>query len=121
MQGAGVVDSDTFETQTLGGLNPGTQYFYKIVADNSSGSTPDTASDIKSFTTQADPPSVFSVNADSVTDTTANLSFTINPNGADTSYVIQYGDADPGQDKTTDPVDVGANAGDQQLPATCRT
>ena len=97
VQGAGVVDSDTFETQTLGGLNPGTQYFYKIVADNSSGSTPDTASDIKSFTTQADPPSVFSVNADSVTDTTANLSFTINPNGADTSYVIQYGDADPGQ------------------------
>ena len=114
----GVVDSDTFETQTLGGLNPGTQYFYKIVADNSSGSTPDTASDIKSFTTQADPPSVFSVNADSVTDTTANLSFTINPNGADTSYVIQYGDADPGQDKTTDPVDIGADAGDQQLTAT---
>ena len=118
VQGAGVVDSDTFETQTLGGLNPGTQYFYKIVADNSSGSTPDTASDIKSFTTQADPPSVFSVNADSVTDTTANLSFTINPNGADTSYVIQYGDADPGQDKTTDPVDIGADAGDQQLTAT---
>ena len=118
VQGAGIVESDTFETQTLSGLNPGTQYFYKIVADNSSGSTPDTASDIKSFTTQADPPSVLNVNKDSVTDTTANLSFTINPNGADTSYVIQYGDADPGQDHTTDPIDIGANAGDQQLTAT---
>ena len=74
VQGAGIVESDTFETQTLSGLNPGTQYFYKIVADNSSGSTPDTASDIKSFTTQADPPSVLNVNKDSVTDTTANLS-----------------------------------------------
>ena len=61
---------------------------------------------------------MFSVNADSVTDTTANLSFTINPNGADTSYVIQYGDADPGDDQTTDPVDIGADAGDQQLTAT---
>ena len=118
VQGAGIVESDTFETQTLSGLNPGTTYFYKIVADNSSGSTPDTASDIRSFTTQADPPSVFNVNADSVTDTTANLSFTINPNGADTSYVIQYGDADPGDDKTTDPVHIGADAGDQQLTAT---
>jgi hypothetical protein len=118
VQGAGIVDSDTLETQTLSGLNPGTQYFYKIVADNSSGSTPDTASDIKSFTTQADPPSVFSVHADSVTDTTANLSFTINPNGDDTSYVIQYGDADPGDDQTTGPVDIGADAGDQQLTAT---
>ena len=61
---------------------------------------------------------MFNVNADSVTDTTANLSFTINPNGADTSYVIQYGDADPGHDQTTDPVDIGADAGDQQLTAT---
>ena len=118
VQGAGVVSSDTFETQTLGGLNPGTQYFYKIVADNSTGSTPDTASNIQSFTTQADPPSVFNVNKDSVTDTTANLSFTINPNGADTSYVIQYGDGDPGNDLTTDPIHIGAAAGDQQLAAT---
>ena len=118
VQGAGVVSSDTFETQTLGGLNPGTQYFYKIVADNSTGSTPDTASNIQSFTTQADPPSVFNVNKDSVTDTTANLSFTINPNGADTSYVIQYGDGDPGNDLTTDPIHIGAAAGDQQLTAT---
>ena len=61
---------------------------------------------------------MFNVNADSVTDTTANLSFTINPNGADTSYVIQYGDADPGDDQTTDPVNIGADAGDQPLTAT---
>src|SRR5262249_40553600 len=118
IQGAGVIESDTLVAQTLGGLNPGTQYFYKIVADNSSGSTPDRDADIRSFTTQADPPSVSNVSEDSATDTTAHLSFTINPNGDDTSYVIQYDDGDPGNDLTTDPVDIGANAGDQQLTAT---
>ena len=61
---------------------------------------------------------MFSVFEQSVTDTTADLSFTINPNGADTTYVIRYGDGDPGNDQTTDPVDIGANAGDQQLTAT---
>src|SRR5439155_14327635 len=34
------------------------------------------------------------------------------------SYVIRYGDADPGDDKTTDPFPIGADAGDQQLTAT---
>lgn len=116
VQGVGVVSDDTLVDQTLGGLNPGTEYFYKIVADNSTGSA--TADNVQSFTTQADPPSVFNVSRDSVTDTTANLSFTINPNGADTSYVIQYGDGDPGNDQSTDPVDIGAAAGDQQLTAT---
>ena len=118
VQGAGVISSDTPVTQTLPFLNPGTKYFYKIVADNASGSTPDTASDIQSFTTLADPPSVFNLSEDSATDTTADLSFTINPNGADTSYVIQYGDGDPGDDQKTDPVHIGADAGDQQLTAT---
>ena len=118
VQGAGVISSDTPVTQTLSFLNPGTKYFYKIVADNASGSTADTAADIQSFTTLADAPSVFNVNAGSVTDTTADLSFTINPNGADTSYVIQYGDGDPADDQTTDPIDIGADAGDQPLTAT---
>ena len=116
VQGAGIVGSDTTETQTMSNLSPGTTYFYKIVADNSTDSK--AAEDIQSFTTQADAPSVFNVSEDSATDTTAHLSFTINPNGADTSYVITYGDGDPGDDQTTDPVDIGADAGDQQLTAT---
>jgi hypothetical protein len=116
IQGAGVVDSDTSELQTLSNLSPGTTYFYRIVADNSTGSA--TADSNGSFTTLADAPNVSQASVGNITDTTADLSFTINPNGDDTSYVIKYGDGDPGDDITTDPVPIGAQAGDQQLTAT---
>ena len=115
VQGAGIVDSDTFEAQTLGGLNPGTQYFYKIVADNSSGSTPDTASDIKSFTTNPDPPQVFQASANNVTDSTADLAFTINPRVPTRPTSSSTATADPGNDKTIDPFDIVSTTGDQQL------
>ena len=47
VRGAGVVSADTAVTQTLQGLDPQTTYFYKIVADNSTGSAPSGTNSIR--------------------------------------------------------------------------
>jgi len=60
------------------------------------------------------PPVVSNVSVQSVTETTATIAFTINPDGADTSYVIDYGPASS-YGRSTAPVDIGATGGPQQL------
>ena len=62
----------------------------------------------------AGPPVVSNVNVLSVTETTAKVGFTINPNGADTDYVIEYGPNTSYGQKTA-PVDIGATPGPQTL------
>ena len=112
--GVGVLSSSTAETQDLAGLNPGTTYYIQAVADNASGSA--TAGNTLSFTTAAAAPTATNPSVTGVTDTTVQLAFTVNPNGADTKYVIEYG---PGTLSSSTPaVDIGATAGDQNLTAT---
>ncbi len=65
----------------------------------------------------AGPPTVSNVNIVSVTETTAKVGFTIDPNGADTTYVIEYGPTTSYGQKTA-PVDIGATPGPQSLTAT---
>jgi hypothetical protein len=112
---AGVVSNDTTATETLSGLTPDTTYFFKTVADNASGSTP--ASTVESFTTQPGPPVLGDdVSVDSITDTTATVHFTLNPQGSDTTYFVEYG-PNPNYGQQTQTVDVGAAPGAQQHSA----
>ena len=63
------------------------------------------------------PPAVSNVNVLSVTETTAKIGFTINPNGAATTYTIEYGPTTSYGQKTT-PVNIGATPGPQPLTLT---
>ena len=112
---AGVVSSDTAETETLSNLTPGTTYYYDAVADNATAST--LASNPVSFETDAGPPVISNVNVDSVTDTTATIDFTIDPAGADTQYFVEYGHT-ADYDRETQPVDIGPTPGPQNLSVT---
>ncbi len=108
--GAGAVSSDTPETQTLFNLSPGTTYYYAIVADNASGSK---TGSVQQFTTPVAQPAISNVNVTSVDDTTATIDFTVDPQGSDTSYVVQYG-PDTSYGSTTPQGNAPASGGAQQ-------
>ncbi|HEY4827331.1 MAG TPA: fibronectin type III domain-containing protein [Solirubrobacteraceae bacterium] len=112
---AGVVSSETAETETLSNLNPGTTYYYLAAADNSTASV--TASTPGQFTTQADAPNISNVDVASVTDTTATIDFSIDPEGADTTYYVEYG-PDTNYGQQTQPIDIGSTPGPQDLSVT---
>jgi hypothetical protein len=63
------------------------------------------------------PPVVSNEKIVSVTETTATISFEIDPDGADTTYAIEYGPT-TGYGQETAPVDVGATHGAQSLTRT---
>jgi hypothetical protein len=65
----------------------------------------------------AGPPAVSNVTVLSVTETTAKVGFTINPNGAATTYTIEYGPTTSYGQKTA-PVNIGATPGPQPLTLT---
>ncbi len=65
----------------------------------------------------AGPPTVSNVNVLSVTEMTAKIGFTIDPNGAETTYTIEYGPTTSYGQKTA-PVDIGAAPGPQALTQT---
>jgi CSLREA domain-containing protein len=115
---AGVVSNDTPESELLDELEPETTYYFKAVADNASGSVP--ASNVLSFTTPSGPPGppiVTEVGVVSVTETTATVEFTINPDGADTTYEVEYGPTER-YGHTTKPVDIGATGGPKRFTET---
>jgi hypothetical protein len=69
------------------GLAPGVIYYYRVVAE--SGTPPATDGTIESFTTQG-VPLVSTGAAENMTRTTATLSGTVNPAGAETTYYFAY-------------------------------
>ena len=106
---AGVVSSDTSETETLSGLTPDTAYYYLAAADNATSSTAGT--NVQSFKTLPGPPVIQNVSVDSITDTTATVHFSINPQGSDTTYLVKYGPDPNDYAQQTQPVDVGSAPG----------
>jgi hypothetical protein len=115
---AGVVSNDTAESEVLSGLSQETTYYFQAVADNASGSAP--AGNVLSLTTPAGPPGppiVTEVSVVSVTETTATLEFTINPNGAATTYEVEYGPTESYGHKTK-PVGIGATGGPKRFTET---
>ncbi|MGH2885063.1 MAG: choice-of-anchor Q domain-containing protein, partial [Solirubrobacteraceae bacterium] len=111
---AGAVDGSKSVDYNVTDLSPGTTYYYAVVADNSSGSLE--ADNVEQFTTPAGPPTISEAGVESFTDTTATIDFTIDPQGADTSYYVKYG-----TDVLTQQTDTGtasAASGPQQYTAT---
>jgi uncharacterized delta-60 repeat protein len=75
-------------TQSLTGLQANTTYHFRIVATNSGGTA--VGSDL-TFTTLPDPPVAVTSNANSITNTTATLAGTVNPNNRATSVYFEFG------------------------------
>jgi hypothetical protein len=74
-------------SQVLEGLESGTTYHYRLVAENSFGST--IGPDETVTTTQA--PSLIAVSSENVTANTADLTAVINTDGFEASYQFEYG------------------------------
>jgi pimeloyl-ACP methyl ester carboxylesterase len=74
---------------TISGLTPGTTYHYRIVASNSGGTS--RGSDMTFTTSTQSAPTVQTLAASAVTNTSAQLNGSINPNGANTTAYFEYG------------------------------
>ncbi|HTX11067.1 MAG TPA: hypothetical protein VME22_20755 [Solirubrobacteraceae bacterium] len=82
-------DANVDVTASIGSLTPDTIYHYRLVAVNASGTT--LGGDV-SFTTPKRPaPVALTGHAGSVTQTSARLTGTVDPEGEATSYLFQYG------------------------------
>ncbi len=82
-------------SQPLAGLSAGTVYHYRFVATNGTGTTngPD-----GTFETEAPKlPIIESEGSAQVTQTTATITATVNPNGLQTSYILEVGTEVEGQ------------------------
>jgi hypothetical protein len=101
----GPVGSQLSRAIDLDFLDPETPYYFAAVLDNATGTM---TGPTTQFTTSPSPPSVTRTEPGAVTDTSAVLSFWIDPVGRPTSYVIDYGSG------RTAPVTIPANAPDQQ-------
>jgi hypothetical protein len=79
-------EGNTIET-TIYGLEPGETYYYRAIAKNASGQTGE--GKIESFQVP-DYPTLSTDEAQNVTQTSATLSGTANPEGAETKYYFAY-------------------------------
>ncbi|HWK25586.1 MAG TPA: fibronectin type III domain-containing protein [Solirubrobacter sp.] len=104
---AGVMSSPTPRSVVADHLSPSTTYSYRAVALNASGTA---TGDVVSFTTAPGPPLVSGPTVDGVTDTSADVHFTLDPQGNATSYRIRYSSA--AGDLYTASVKVGLDAQD---------
>jgi len=91
-------------------LTPSTTYDYELVADN--GVDPVVVSANQQFTTAATSvvPTISSPSATTITDNTATLQASLNPEGQDTQYYFEYGTSGCGGGTTTATVDAGAGS-----------
>ncbi len=95
------------ESCSLSSLSPGTTYYFKMVATNG----PDTVTTSEdSFTTYA-PPTLSVQELSNLATTSAKVNLTVNPNGFDTSYVVEVATTPGGESGGTDfpvsPADAG--------------
>lgn len=86
---AGSGSADVKVLAQLTSLTPNTTYHYRLIATNASGTT--LGSDVSFKTPKPPVPVVSTGHPTDVTQTSATLSGTVNPQGQATSYVFQYG------------------------------
>jgi hypothetical protein len=80
---------NVYVANEIAGLEPGTTYYYRIVATNADGTT--YGSDRSFKTLESLPPEATTEPATEIRPTGARINATINPNGGDTHYYISYG------------------------------
>ncbi|MDZ4405030.1 LamG-like jellyroll fold domain-containing protein [Prosthecobacter sp.] len=102
-------------TQPLTGLEPNTPYHFRIVASNTNGTV---VGDDFSFVTLQDPPVVITsgVNPNNITNTTAILPGTVNPNGRATTVYFEFGLTDQ-YGNTTAPQNLAAGSSNVNVTA----
>ncbi len=98
----------------IDGLEPGTTYYFRAIADNATAASD--PGDVAQFTTDTAPPVVSDVSVESTTDTTATISFSVDPAGEETTYVVKYGTDD--LTHSTDPVSAGSAPGAKPVTVT---
>ncbi len=86
---AGSSTSDKHVSAGLSGLVAGTTYHFRLVAQNSGGTT--NGQDQMFTTSAANAPKVTTAAASGIGAKTATVNGTVNPNGASTTYWFQYG------------------------------
>ncbi|MFO0577496.1 MAG: hypothetical protein U1A78_26125 [Polyangia bacterium] len=91
--------------QSVGGLLPGTKYYYCAIAQNPYGLA---YGELQSFTTPALAPTVSTGSASVTSGTAATLQGSANPNGDATTGWFRYGTASPGTCNDTFGTKVGA-------------
>jgi hypothetical protein len=106
---------------TLTELEPETTYRFAVEAENEQSDGGEYSAEME-FTTaseapQPGPPLVSEAKVASTTLTSATLEFAIDPDGADTTYVVKYGAGSPSTQETA-PVDIGAAHGVQHITRT---
>jgi len=80
-------------TVSVGGLTGGTTYFYCAIANNAGGVA---YGNVVSFVASSgSPPDLITLNAENVTDTSAKLVGTVDPNGANTGAWFRWGAVQP--------------------------
>jgi hypothetical protein len=99
MTAAGAGSADLKVTASASALAPNTTYHYRVVATNDSGTT--LGSDVSFKTPKPPAPVVSTGHAKTVTQTSATLTGTVNPEGQATTYVFQYGTSTVYTNQTT--------------------
>lgn len=101
--GGSVTSSQEFSvSETITGLSPGTQYYYRI-------RTLDSWGDVKSFSTDVSAPVVETLSAIEIDTESARLRATVQPGGVDAEYYFEYGETDSYGTSST-PVSLAAAA-----------
>jgi hypothetical protein len=106
------VDSATQITATAPAQSAGT---VNVTVTTAGGTSAQSAND--QYTYVAAAPTVSSVSVAPVTQTTGTVDFSIDPNGSDTTYQVEYGPT-ASYGEQTPSVDIGSTPGAQQLHAT---
>jgi phosphodiesterase/alkaline phosphatase D-like protein len=112
---AGSGSADVPVTADLSGLSPNTQYHYRLVAINGSGTTHGTDASFTTLGPAPPPPSAPTAvtgAATGVTASAATLNATINPNGQPTTYHFDYGTT-TGYGSVTGELPAGSASSDQ--------
>ncbi len=91
---------------TASGLDPNTDYKFRVITNKGSSPSTEVASPALGFHTLAPPPVISDVGAIQVQDTSARLVGTIDPRNAATGYVFEYGTT-PALGSATAPVNIG--------------
>ena len=102
-------------TASVEGLAPGTEYVYRVVAENAAGSA---AGDDQTFTTSVALPESATESATSITTQEATLNGRVNPNGGETAVRFEWGlTPEHGNETTAQESPLAASASEQAVSA----